>query len=272
MYLTDLMEYGLILVCGLASLLGSLAGFGGGIFVIPVMVMGFNIPIEVAIGVTAISLFPSSLVSTLANWRNKHIDFKVVGWLTPPTVLGAYLGANLTSFFPTRPMETIFSLFLIFLSWRMSKPVKIGEPTTPLSILFAKLNNFAPHLKDRPYRVGLWASSVFGTCAGIVAGLFGIGGGILVTPMMLKIFKVPLRTATGTSLAMIVITSFVSGWTHFSLKHYEPEVLTPSFIGFLGGALIGVWMGFKFKDQLIARMISVSILMAGIATLIHSIL
>ena len=50
------MEYGIFLLCSTAALLGTLVGFGGGIFVVPAMVLGFGIPIEVAIGVTA--MFP----------------------------------------------------------------------------------------------------------------------------------------------------------------------------------------------------------------------
>lgn len=266
------MEYLLFLVCGLASLLGSLAGFGGGIFVVPLMVMGFNIPIEVAIGITAICLFPSSLISTLANWRSNNIDFRMAVLLEVPTMIGAFAGAVLTSYLPTKPLEIIFAFFLIFLSWRMFHPVKADAPLTALGRFVLWINHFKPHLQHRPYQVGYWAAGIFGTLAGVLAGLLGIGGGILKTPLILKVFKAPMRTATATSLCMIVFTSLISGSTHFSLGHFDIDVFIPAVSGFIAGALYGAWIGVKLKDQMIGKIISFSILLAGFATLAHALL
>ncbi|MCB0418115.1 MAG: sulfite exporter TauE/SafE family protein, partial [Bdellovibrionales bacterium] len=116
------MHLSLFLISALVASLGTIAGFGGGIFLVPIMVMGFNVPINHAIGVTALSLFPSSLLSTIVNLRNKNIDFKLMLALELPTLVGAVLGAHLTSLLPTKRLEIVFAGFLIFLSWRLFRP------------------------------------------------------------------------------------------------------------------------------------------------------
>lgn len=264
------MEYAIFAICLAASLLGSLVGFGGGIFIVPALILVFGVPIEVAIGVTAISLFPSSLISTIANWHNKTIDFKLVFLLELPTIIGAFVGALLTSFLPTKPLEMVFATFLLFLSWKMSRQVPIEAPPNLFARFFNRINDIGPHLPNRPYKVGVWATGLFGVLAGTIAGLFGVGGGILKTPIMLRVFKVPLRTATGSALMMIVMTSFVSGLTHYNLGHFDMSILKPAFSGFAGGALVGVWLGVKLKDQVIQRILALSIFLAAVATTIHA--
>ncbi|MBI2608892.1 MAG: sulfite exporter TauE/SafE family protein [Deltaproteobacteria bacterium] len=183
MYLT------LFLIAALVSSIGTLAGFGGGIFIVPIMVMGFDVPIEIAIGVTAFALFPSSLLSTYWNFRKQTVDFKLMWALEIPTICGAIIGAHFTSIIPTRPLEIIFSLFLMILSYKIMKPSNTHHP---FSKAVSFLNSREPILKKQDYKVSLWTASLFGGLSGIVAGLFGIGGGILKTPIMINIFKVPV--------------------------------------------------------------------------------
>jgi len=267
------MEYALFIVCASAALLGTLVGFGGGIFVVPIMVLGFQIPIEVAIGVTAMSLFPSSLISSLSHWKNKNIDFKLLLALEPFTMLGAFLGALVTSHLPSQPLKIIFSGFLLFISYRMHKSIKPSpSELKPWMKSIAKINLIKPVIHGSTYKVGVWAAGLLGILAGGIAGLFGIGGGVIKTPLMLNVFKVPVKTATATSLAMIMITSLISGTTHFRLGHYTLPVLIPSLLGFSCGAIAGLWIGVKLKDLTVMKAITGSLFLAGIATLTHALL
>ncbi|MCO5142396.1 MAG: sulfite exporter TauE/SafE family protein [Oligoflexia bacterium] len=257
----------LFFIATAVSALGTLAGFGGGIFMIPIMVIGLKIPIEIAISSVAISLFPSSLYSTIWNFKRKTIDFRLMWGLEIPTIFGAILGAYLTKLLPTKPLEIIFSIFLLLLAFKMIRP-------SDASSLFAKalshLNSIKPLIVNKEYKVGLFASLVFGLLAGTIAGLFGIGGGILKTPIMINVFKVPVKIATSTALCMIVFTSFSSGFTHYRLGHVETNILLICMSGFFTGALIGQKVGFKIQDASLKKLIALSIFLAGASTLIHT--
>ena len=87
-----------------------------------------------------------------------------------------------------------------------------------------------------------------GVFAGISAGLFGVGGGLVVVPALILCFSLlevsPLvltQLAIGTSLATIVITSISSTRTH----HLHGNVLWPLFWTLSPGIILGVWFGAK---------------------------
>lgn len=260
------MQISLFLCALLFSTIGTIAGFGGGIFLVPIMIVGFHTPVEIAIGVTALSLFPSSLLSSILNTRNRKIDFRLLIALEIPTVVGAFVGAQLTNLIPTRPLEYCFVAFLFFLSWKVMRPT---SATNPLARIVAALNNRKPFVVNSEYRVSLWSASFFGTLAGTVAGLFGIGGGILKTPMMINVFKVPVRVATATGLGMIVITSLISGATHYQLGHVSMDLLLSCAGGLLAGSIVGNFLNVKIAETTIRKIISLSVFLAAIAVLIH---
>ncbi|WP_034727522.1 sulfite exporter TauE/SafE family protein [Bacteriovorax sp. BSW11_IV] len=258
----------ILLICALVSFLGTMAGFGGGIFIVPILVMFFKVPIEMAIGVTAISLFPSSLLSTCLNIKKKAVDYKLMIALEIPTIVGAFLGAKLTGLIPTKPLEMIFASFLLFMAYKTLWPAK---KETFFSKIVENLNNKGFLIKNEHYKVSLYSASIFGILAGVLAGLFGIGGGIIKTPIMINIFKVPIKTATATALAMIVFTSLSSGITHWQMGHIEKELLAYVVSGFFLGALIGAWTNSKFTDKHVKKLISFSIALAGMSVFVHAV-
>ncbi|MBI2602472.1 MAG: sulfite exporter TauE/SafE family protein [Deltaproteobacteria bacterium] len=256
----------LFFVAMLASVLGTIAGFGGGIFIVPIMVMGFGVPIEGSIGVTALSLFPASLYSTFHNYRKQAIDVKLLVALEIPTVIGAFVGAQCTRLLPTQPLEMIFAAFLMILSYKMLKP---SSPHSVFNKVISTLNSKKPILKKKDYHVSLWAAGFFGLLSGVIAGLFGIGGGILKTPVMIKVFNVPVKVATATALGMIVFTSLSSGLTHYVVGHVDHVLFLYCGGGFLAGAVIGGKLNVKIKDNSLKKVIAVSIFLAGLATITH---
>lgn len=249
------------------SALGTVAGFGGGVFVVPAMVMFFSIPIEIAVGVTAMSLFPSSVVSSLLNLRKGLIDYKLAWALEVPTIVGAILGAGLTSLIPSGPLEIVFALFLIFIAYKSLIP---SRKQSWLMGQVLVLNQLKPSFEASGHRISLWSSSLFGLAAGGLAGLFGIGGGILKTPLMINVFKIPVRRAAATGLFMIVFTSLASGLTHYRLGHIDLEIFVPVASGFLAGAAVGNLAGVKIKDAALKKVIAISIGLAGVAIIVHT--
>lgn len=263
------MLYLLFFVSLLVSLLGTIAGFGGGVFIVPFLTIVMHVPIEIAIGVTACSLFPSSLLSTFFNLKGDLIDFRLAILLEVPTIIGAMLGATLTEYIPIKSLEVIFGLFLLFLSWKNFRPSHSGGGVAKL---IKKLNSKGHLVKCKHETIGLYSASVFGVMAGAIAGLFGIGGGVLKTPIMINVFKIPPKVATSTALFMIVFTSFFSGITHYRLGHVDLDLLLWVGLGFVTGSFIGNMLGLKTKDQTVKKVIAFSIGLAGVIVGIRSLI
>lgn len=252
----------------LISALGTMVGFGGGIFMIPLLIVGFEVPIQFAVGMVSISLVPAAAIATYFNHKSKDIDYLTALCFEPPTIIGAILGAYLTSIVPIEKLEIFFAAFLIFSSWRAYP--KENNKDHPFIM---KLNTLRPYFhrksENGDYTISLIPLTLFGGLAGTIAGMFGVGGGFLKTPIMVNIFKLPVKRAVGTSLLMILFTSLASSISHFRLGHIEWEMALPCIIGFSIGALAGNLLKKKVSDLTTKKMISLAMALAAMSVVIH---
>ncbi|MCP9488915.1 MAG: sulfite exporter TauE/SafE family protein [Solirubrobacteraceae bacterium MAG38_C4-C5] len=83
---------------------------------------------------------------------------------------------------------------------------------------------------------------VFGLGVGILVGLTGIGGGSLMTPLLLLVVGTPPIVAIGTDLAYGAITKTVGGWRHLRQRTVDLRLSTWLAVGSVPGAVLGVWL------------------------------
>src|SRR5699024_6177363 len=102
----------------------------------------------------------------------------------------------------------------------------------------------------------------FGLVSGALAGLFGVGGGFMKTPIMLKVFKIPAKIAAATALFMIIITSVTGSVMHTLQGHILFEKSWPVALGFSLGAIIGYKVNTQISDSFLERLIGVSLITA----------
>jgi uncharacterized protein len=263
----------LIFLCGcLVSGFGTMIGFGGGIFMVPILVVVFQVKMQLAVGAVALALFPATLIATGFNSREGTVDYWAALWLEIPTIFGAVLGAYLTSILSVQKMEVIFAFFLIYLSIKM---IRSSNRSPYFALLVNFLNHRGPQLQrvnmGTPYRIGLPAATLFGGVSGVIAGMFGIGGGFLKTPIMIRVFRMPPRIAVGTALLVIVFTSLASSISHISLGHIQWDLSVPLVTGFSLGAVVGNLLKKTFTETHTEKMISYGIFLAGCSLLVHSV-
>lgn len=98
--------------------------------------------------------------------------------------------------------------------------------------------DLGPHLTVAGY--GLWAGLVgMGFCIGILTGLFGVGGGFLVVPLLYAIFGIPYDIAVGSSLCFIIGTSSAGLPKYVKIGWVEPKTIFVLAIGSMTGAVLG---------------------------------
>lgn len=258
----------LILISFTISLFGSVVGFGGGIFMVPILITIFSYPLTTAVGSVMISLLPSSLISTLLNRKEGYVDFRMGVLLEIPTILGVFLGVLLLSYISAKHLEIIFAILVLLLGFSFF--IKQRSNTKRGQGFFYSLNTLKPryiirnHLNRVAYRFSVWMVLIFGLMAGTLAGLFGIGGGFLKTPIMLKVFRMPAKIATGTALFMIVITSTTGSITHYALDHIHMESAWPIMFGFSAGALGGQRLNLHINNNTLEKLIGMGLVLAGL--------
>jgi uncharacterized protein len=124
-----------------------------------------------------------------------------------------------------------------------------------------------------------FALIAFGLGVGILVGMTGIGGGSLMTPMLILVFGVTPVTAIGTDLAYAAVTKTVGGWKHLRQKTVDIRLSSWMAIGSVPAAIGGVWVlglledaaGRDFDDLVIA-ILAGALLLTGAATLIRAFL
>jgi len=89
---------------------------------------------------------------------------------------------------------------------------------------------------------------LFGLGVGILVGLTGMGGGSLMTPLLILVFGIKPVVAVGTDLAYAAVTKTVGGWRHFTKGTMFTPLAVWLAVGSCPGALIGVWLLEQLRD------------------------
>ncbi len=178
-------------VAGLGGgLLAGSFGVGGGIVLVPALGLLLGLSQHEAQGVTlAVMLLPIGLPAVLAYLRAVRIRWGLVGALIAGFVAGVGGGAVIANLVPERPMRGLFLVFLLVVAARSLRgggppPARAAGATPPL----------------HPLWHGLW----IGALGGVLSGLLGVGGGIVMVPLMVAVIGLEQREAQATSLATML--------------------------------------------------------------------
>jgi uncharacterized protein len=124
-----------------------------------------------------------------------------------------------------------------------------------------------------------FALIAFGLGVGVLVGMTGIGGGSLMTPMLILVFGVTPVTAIGTDLAYAAVTKTVGGYKHWRQRTVDMRLSAWMAVGSVPAAVGGVyvltlledWAGRDFEDLLLT-ILAIALLITGAATLIRAFL
>ena len=226
-----------------AGLLGSLTGLGGGVVIIPLLTLGFGVPMHYAIGASLISVIGTSSGSAVAFVKEGFTNVRIGMFLEIATTTGAIVGALISGILNPNTIGIIFASILImtvFLNLR--KKPDHQEPLIEGS-LEHKLQLFGTFpdkgvIKEYSARntVSGFFMMVF---AGVMSGLLGIGSGALKVLAMDNMMKLPFKVSTTTSNFMIGVTAVASSLIYFQRGEIIPVIVAPVLIGVVVGSFIG---------------------------------
>ena len=268
----------LLLVGLLVSAFGTVVGFGGGIFIVPVLIIFFRYPVELAIGSSMAAIVPAALLASFFNYREKNIDYLVASLLQFPAMGGTVLGAFLVTFLPVLELQFTLAFFVIIVGFYLIGTPKLPPPDQRHTGMMYRLHHLPTSFirrnrqKHLAYRLNGSLVVLFGLLTGTIAGLFGIGGGFLQTPIMIKIFRMPARIATSTSLFILLATSLAGLSTHYWLGHVVWEKAVPLMIGFALGAALGQLAKRVEYLPRLDYLVGIALFLVGITLIINSII
>jgi hypothetical protein len=265
---------GLVLLGGgaAAGVFGSLLGLGGGILIVPMLTLGFGVPLREAIAASLVSVIVTSSASAAVYLQRHVANLRLGMTLELFSALGALAGGVVAFMIDERVLAGLFALLLAWVAVSMARrrdPAKAPASAGPAAVVDDAVTgtaaeaapvvepddapiidaaapvgpsgtSFTASLSGPGYSVhSLPAGAIGSVFAGLNSALLGVGGGIIKVPVMNLLMGVPLRTSTATSNMMMGITAVSSAVIYLLRDQIDPFIAGPIALGVFVGASLG---------------------------------
>jgi uncharacterized protein len=222
-------------------------GVGGAILTTPAVEVLLGAPPIIAVGTPLPAIIPTTLSGMVAYRRAGQIDTRAVRWAAPVGALGATVGALLTKVVNAR---ILLLATAILIGWQA---VRVGWGTRVLED------------PAQPVRPSGLAFALMGLAAGFASGLLGVGGGIVMVPVMSGLLGMPLKRALGTSLVIIAFMVIPGTAVHAALGHIDWAICLWLSIGVVPGAAIGSRWAVKARERTLRVVVATFLLVVSLA-------
>jgi uncharacterized protein len=236
----------LVIVGTAAGVFAGLFGIGGGIVIVPVLVVAAGFPLVKATGTSlAAIMLPVGILGVLAYARARIIDVRASVLMALGLLTSVAAGAWLANTLPADVMKKLYAVFCLYVSWNFIQPV------TRVRRLLGKGSGPRPESETPPHPPTLVLLAV-GLAAGVMAGLFGIGGGNIIVPLLTLVLHYPPKRAIATSLGALLAPVGLPG----VLTYYRAGTLD---IGAAAWIALGLFMGTVFGARITIRLPSATV-------------
>ncbi|MCX7339693.1 MAG: sulfite exporter TauE/SafE family protein [Hyphomicrobiales bacterium] len=275
------MPISVLLIIGMSAAVGFVSGMfgiGGGFLMTPLLIF-LGVPPAVAVATVTAQVAASSMTGAVSNWQRRQLDIKLGLFLTAGGLVGTMLGVlAFNSIRRTGQLEVVIALSYLVLfmiigsmmlleSLRALMRARTGKP--------GRLKRAGQHpawlklpLRVRFARSRLYASAIpilgFAALVGFIGAVLGIGGGFIMVPALLYLFRVPTMMVVGTSLFQILVTMTAATLFHAASNQSVDIVLAVLLIiGGVIGAQFGGRAGRHLRGESFRVLLAVLLLAVG---------
>ncbi|MFH2048869.1 MAG: sulfite exporter TauE/SafE family protein [bacterium] len=218
-----------------AGLFGGYLGLGGGELLIPLLTVVYGLDIKSAVPISVTAVMVNSFSSSIEYLKKGMVDVEIVVILSIFTVMGAAFGSTINNILPDNVIRICFSILLVYAAF---------------SFLKGRTPDNRPRINDnRKHDLRLVYLLSFLT--GSVSALVGIGGGVLLLPLIYLMIRLPLNTARGSSTLIICFSSTAAAAIYFIQDRILLSVVSPVILGILIGGKIGGFLGTIAKPTIV---------------------
>ncbi|AZB30416.1 sulfite exporter TauE/SafE family protein [Chryseobacterium balustinum] len=226
-----------------AGLLGSLTGLGGGVIIIPLLTLGFGVPMHYAIGASLISVIGTSSGAAVAFVKEGFTNMRIGMFLEIATTSGAIVGALVSGMLNPNTIGIIFASILLLTVILNLK----GKPDHQEALIKGSVEDKLKLYGTFPDKGVVKNYAARNTIpgffmmmfAGAMSGLLGIGSGALKVLAMDNMMRLPFKVSTTTSNFMIGVTAVASSLIYFQRGEIIPVIVAPVLVGVVVGSFIG---------------------------------
>jgi hypothetical protein len=219
-----------VLLGFVSGILSGLFGVGGGIVMTPGIQVFLGAAPIVALATPLPVILPTAITGALTYRKAGEIDERAAMWMAVPGIAAAVVGAALTKLIDTDLLLVVTAILLAYQAIGILRGRRAGHKEP------------AREATPRTY-------AGIGVAAGLISGLLGIGGGLIMMPLLVGWLGMPLKRALGTSLLAIVVLVIPGTIVHAALGHIDWAIFLAVTVGAVPGAMIGARLALGSQER-----------------------
>ncbi len=251
-----------------AGWLGALVGIGGGVIIVPALVLGFGLDFQVAVAASLVAVIATSTTAGSVYVGRGIANMRLALTLEIATTVGAITGGLVAAVLAEDVLAAIFAVVMAVTAVLMVRgarrprqrvveevPEEASGWEEPGTLAGAYIDDVRGGLvRYRVEHLPLgWSVSLL---AGGVSGMLGVGGGFLKVPAMNLGMDVPVKVAAATSNFMIGVTAAASVFIYFARGFVEPLVVAPLTLGVIVGSWLGTHSSGRARPEVLKRVMA----------------
>lgn len=256
----------LVLFGFFVGIVGSVMGIGGGAFIVPFLVIVFGLNIKKAIAVSLVSIIATSTAVASVNVEKGLANIRLGIMLEVTMALGSIFATLIMISINPSVLQVLFAFMLLPTALSMYMKSRKRNDVDIVSTRGKEYFYYDHSLK----RIVVYSvikeklAMFFSFFAGMLSGLFGLGGGLIQVPVMNLICKVPMKVATSTSNFMIGLSSCASALILWKKGYVISNISFFIILGVLFGSFFGMKILYKAKNSTIQLAFSVLLMITSI--------
>lgn len=251
----------------IAAIAGSLAGLGGGFIVAPVLRIVFHRSPESAAALSLVMVTANVASASLAFLRQGRVDVRLGVTMGLLAIPGSILGAVLVRHAPGAWFDGLYAAMLIAFAVGIARKPAEHAAGGVRKLPWSTTRHLREPLGGSEF---VYASSqpiamMAGLATGFLSSFFGIGGGILVVPLLLRLFLMPAHVVSATSHFVILFSAPFGVATHAAAGDIDWLLAIPLAVGGLAGGQIGAAASRKISGPGLVRLVAVLLVAAALS-------
>jgi uncharacterized protein len=239
----------LLFVAFAAGAVGAALGVGGGLFLVPSLVLLFGVDIHIAIAASLVSVIATSSAAASSDVESGLTNVRLAMFLETATAVGGLVGAVVAVTILAHHSDLLAFAFVpvillaaVLMASSRDRDVDPDPPDDPLARRLRLEGEYVGPVSGIRRRYRVTRSPVglaFAGLAGVASGLLGIGGGIFKVPAMNTLMNVPLRVASATSTFMIGVTAAAGALVYLFAGDVVLAIAAPVVLAVFVGTGVG---------------------------------
>ncbi len=241
----------IIIIIGIiAGAASGMFGIGGGVIIVPALIFLMNYPLVMASGTSLGALMlPVGIFAVIEYHKKDLIDYKVALIFSLGLLFGVVFGAKAAIELPAQYLRIFYGVFLVWVAYRFWD--------------FKKNNS--NDAAEKAAKVNLLKIIPFGLFTGVMSGLFGIGGGLIMVPIMTQIFKFDTKKAVGTSLAALLPPVALPGvYSYYAAGYINIYSVVILAFAMAFGAYFGAKLSISLNAKTIKRIYAIFLIIISL--------